>query len=213
MTDQRVEPRRRWPWLLSNAGILTVTVIVAGIGITTLVVMLLIADGAPDTERAKLQIEALKYGLGFFAAAGAVAALLVAVRRQLLAEHAHDLSERNHRLALQAQAHTETDATERRVTDLYTKAVEQLGSTDAAVRLGGLYALERVAQNNPTQRQTIVNVFCAYLRMPYTPPATTTPAKTGPVTELAPPGAVALSDRETRLGWPGRVVRSPGRVQ
>jgi hypothetical protein len=28
----------------------------------------------------------------------------------------------------------------------------------------------RVAQNNPDQRQTVVNVFCAYLRMPYQPP-------------------------------------------
>ncbi|MFC6566122.1 hypothetical protein [Actinoplanes utahensis] len=80
--------------------------------------MLLIAGNAEPAEQEKLQIEALKYGLGCFAAAGAAAALLLAVRRQLLAETVHDLSERNHRIALQAQAHTETDA---------------------AVRLGGLY--------------------------------------------------------------------------
>jgi hypothetical protein len=63
----------------------------------------------------------------------------------------------------------------RRITELYTKAVEQPGSDKAPVRLGGLYALERVAQDNPGQRQTIVDVICAYLRMPYdlpgTPPA------------------------------------------
>lgn len=34
------------------------------------------------------------------------------------------------------------------------------------MRLAGLYALERVAQNNPEHRQTIVDVLCAYLRMP-----------------------------------------------
>ncbi len=67
-------------------------------------------------------------------------------------------------------AMTEHDATERRVTDLYTKAAEQLGHDKAAVRLAGLYALERLAQDNPAHRQTIVNVICAYLRMPYTPP-------------------------------------------
>ncbi|SDM06349.1 pentapeptide repeat-containing protein [Nonomuraea jiangxiensis] len=72
-------------------------------------------------------------------------------------------------------AHTTHDATERRVTDLYTKAVEQLGHDKAAVRLGGLYALERLAQANPGHRQTIVNVICAYLRMPYTPPTTPDP--------------------------------------
>jgi uncharacterized protein YjbI with pentapeptide repeats len=157
---------------------MTAAVVVAGMGILALVVMLRIAADAPDAERAKLQIEALKYGLGFFAAAGAVAALLLAVRRQLLAEHTHDL-------AVKAQMHTEVDAAERRVTDLYTKAAEQLGSADAAVRLAGLYALERVAQNNPAQRQTIVNVLCAYLRMPYGAPAPARPAPAAAVTELS----------------------------
>jgi len=44
---------------------------------------------------------------------------------------------------------TDLDATERRITELYTKAVEQLGSDKAPVRLGGLYALERLAQDYP----------------------------------------------------------------
>jgi hypothetical protein len=55
------------------------------------------------------------------------------------------------------------------VTDLYTKAVEQLGSDKAPVRLGGLYALERLGNGNPPLRQTITDVLCAYLRMPYPP--------------------------------------------
>jgi hypothetical protein len=63
------------------------------------------------------------------------------------------------------------DATERRVTELYTKAVDQLGSDKAPVRFGGLYALERLAQEHPAHRQTIVNVICAYLRMPFIPAA------------------------------------------
>jgi len=70
---------------------------------------------------------------------------------------------------------TDQDAAQRRITELYTKAVEQLGSDKAPVRLGGLYALERLGQDNPSQRQTIVNVICAYLRMPFpaTPDSTT----------------------------------------
>lgn len=55
-------------------------------------------------------------------------------------------------------------------TDRYSKAAEQLGHAEAPVRLAGLYALEELAQNNFTLRQTIVNVISAYLRMPYTPP-------------------------------------------
>jgi hypothetical protein len=63
---------------------------------------------------------------------------------------------------------SDADAIER-VTDLYTKAADQLGSEKAPVRLAGMYALERLAQSTPEQRQTIVNVLCAYLRMPYAP--------------------------------------------
>jgi hypothetical protein len=76
--------------------------------------------------------------------------------------------------------HTERDATERRITELYTKAADQLGSDKAPVRLAGLHALERLAQNTPEQRQTIVDVICAYLRMPYTPPNEQSPAEEAP---------------------------------
>ncbi|MGW4410373.1 hypothetical protein ACWEJ6_40490 [Nonomuraea sp. NPDC004702] len=69
-----------------------------------------------------------------------------------------------------AAAHTTHDAAERRVTELYTKAAEQLGNAQAPVRLAGLYALERLAQDTPALRQTIVDVICSYLRMSYTPP-------------------------------------------
>lgn len=53
-----------------------------------------------------------------------------------------------------------------RVEHLSVKAVDQLGSDKAAVRHGGFYALERVAQDNPARRQTIVEVICVYLRAP-----------------------------------------------
>jgi hypothetical protein len=36
--------------------------------------------------------------------------------------------------------------------------------------LTALYTLERLANDNPGHRQTIVNIICAYLRMPWTPP-------------------------------------------
>ncbi|MFI6320631.1 pentapeptide repeat-containing protein [Nonomuraea sp. NPDC050556] len=52
-------------------------------------------------------------------------------------------------------------------TDRYGKAAEQLGHAAAPVRLAGLYALEQLAQNSPALRQTVVDVICAYLRMPY----------------------------------------------
>ncbi|MBV9163071.1 MAG: hypothetical protein JO281_16280, partial [Pseudonocardiales bacterium] len=99
--------------------------------------------------------------------------LLLAARRQRSTEqtleHQREVATANER-----------NAAEQRITELYTRAVDQLGAEKAPVRLGGLYALERLAQNNPTQRQTIVNVICAYLRMPYTPPDDQPPSEDDP---------------------------------
>lgn len=121
---------------------------------------------------ADLRVQAIKAGLTVAAGTGGAAALLLAARRQWLQErdqtHREATDEANRVHQERLAAITELDATERRITDLYTKAVDQLGSEKAPVRLGGLYALERLAQDNPNQRQTIVNVICAYLRMPYT---------------------------------------------
>lgn len=45
-----------------------------------------------------------------------------------------------------------------------------LGSGRATVRMAGLYALERLAQDQPAQRRPVVSLLCAYLRMPYQDP-------------------------------------------
>jgi hypothetical protein len=66
--------------------------------------------------------------------------------------------------------HTRAEQDRAYVTDTYTKAVEQLGHDEAPVRLGALYSLVSLAQDNPPRRQIVVDVLCAYLRMPYTPP-------------------------------------------
>ncbi|WP_158634432.1 pentapeptide repeat-containing protein [Amycolatopsis sp. WAC 01375] len=127
--------------------------------------------GLNDADLVKARLDALKIGLSVGVGSGGVVALYLAWRRQYSTEAtlAHQQSD-----AAATRAHQErvaedarADAIERRITELYLKAVEQLGSDKAPVRLGGLYALERLAQDNETQRQTIVNVFCAYLRMPY----------------------------------------------
>jgi uncharacterized protein YjbI with pentapeptide repeats len=110
----------------------------------------------PLPARMQARTEAVRTALAAAAGVGAAVTLLLAFRRQ-----------RHQELAT---AHNVHDAAERRVTELYTKAVEQLGSDKAPVRLGGLHALERLAQGNPGLQQTIVDVFCAYLRMPYAPP-------------------------------------------
>ncbi|MFD8562982.1 pentapeptide repeat-containing protein [Streptosporangium canum] len=156
------KPAARW--------IVPVTLLVGGVigGLA----WLLLGAGWSAAEATARQ-GAIQTALAAGAGVGAAVTLMLAFRRQRHQEHAAHvtayLAERNAALAEQVADNTKHDATERRVTDLYTKAVEQLGHASAAVRLGGLYALERLAQDNPGHRQTIVNVICAYLRMPYTP--------------------------------------------
>lgn len=50
------------------------------------------------------------------------------------------------------------------MTNRYTEAIGQLGSDSMSIKLGGIYALERIAQDSLRDRQTILDVLCAYLR-------------------------------------------------
>ncbi|MEV4349953.1 pentapeptide repeat-containing protein [Actinoplanes sp. NPDC049596] len=132
----------------------------------------LLGMAGPDPGR---RLDAIKTAFTVGLAAGGTLALLLATRRQWLqererlhAEHvAADTAERAERVAAAA----ERDAVERRMTELYVKAAEQLGSAKAAVRLAGLYALERLGQDNPGQRQVVMKVITSYLRMPFTRPS------------------------------------------
>ncbi len=59
------------------------------------------------------------------------------------------------------------------LTDRYSKAVEQLGSEQIEVRLGGIYALERLMQDSPADQPTIVETLAAFVRQHV--PRTTAP--------------------------------------
>ncbi|MFD6094765.1 pentapeptide repeat-containing protein [Nocardiopsis flavescens] len=55
--------------------------------------------------------------------------------------------------------------------DRFTTTYADLGSEHAAVRLGAVNALAHLADNAPSEdeAQMVIDVLCAYLRMPYTP--------------------------------------------
>jgi hypothetical protein len=55
-------------------------------------------------------------------------------------------------------------AREGHVTDRYTKAIEQLGSDRLDVRLGEIYALERIMIDSARDHPTIVDVLAAFVR-------------------------------------------------
>lgn len=52
----------------------------------------------------------------------------------------------------------------RLITERFSKAVEQLGSDKIEVRLGGIYALERIAQDSVRDHWTIMEVLTAFVR-------------------------------------------------
>ena len=53
---------------------------------------------------------------------------------------------------------------EGQVTDRYTKAIEQLGSDKLDVRIGGIYALERIARDSAKDHPTVMEVLTTFVR-------------------------------------------------
>jgi Pentapeptide repeats (8 copies) len=71
------------------------------------------------------------------------------------------------------------------VTDRYTKAIEQLGSDKLAVRIGGIYALERVARDSAKDHPTVMEVLAAFIREPPPPDLADSPVRPSASGELA----------------------------
>ena len=57
-------------------------------------------------------------------------------------------------------------STRLRLAELYAAAVERLGDPMPLARVGALHTLEALGQEHPLHRAAIVDVLCAYLRMP-----------------------------------------------
>ncbi|MFB6517691.1 pentapeptide repeat-containing protein [Streptomyces sp. NPDC056401] len=131
-----------WPvWIV--AGLAVVVVCVAG-GVAYWLVRRITEPvetlGVPDGIRLSIAI------LTVF---GAVLAGVYAYRKQRISE---------------GDAHR-ADATQ--FAERYSTAAGQLGHEGPAVRLAGVYAMARLADDWVEQRQVCVDVMCAYLRMPY----------------------------------------------
>ena len=93
---------------------------------------------ARDAARGRL----LTLAAGLFAAG----ALLFTARNFTLSRRTFELTEQG------------------QVTDRYTKAIEQLGSDKMDVRIGGIYALERVASDSPRDHPSVMEVLAAIVR-------------------------------------------------
>ena len=141
--DRRPRGYRPGPFAAIYAGLLA-----AGLAAAAVVYLVLVHD-VPGM--AANRADTLKTALLVIGGSGALAGLYVAYRKQRTDEANH----------LRDQ--------DKLFTERYTAAVAQLGSDKAAVRLGGVYALARIADDSERDRPTCLKVLCAYLRMPYDP--------------------------------------------
>jgi hypothetical protein len=108
------------------------------------------------------------------------------------------------------QLQTDRDLTrEGQVTDRYTGAIDQLGHKNVDVRLGGIYALARIAKDSPPDRVTVAEVLTAFIRghapwpprLPGQPPADTFPPDKLPLLQSRAPdvqAALTVLSRDRR---------------
>ena len=66
--------------------------------------------------------------------------------------------------AMNAQAEANKQTEHGRRQERFKNAIEHLGHESAAVRLGGRYELYHLAKETPELRQTVLNIFCTYIR-------------------------------------------------
>jgi uncharacterized protein YjbI with pentapeptide repeats len=141
-------------WHLGTALAVSFTVAVVGLaGLAWLAWVLLgLAGyrhhGAPEL---KDTVSVLQLVFATVAGAGALVALIVAYRRQKITE-----------------ADSVNDRT-RVFNERFTAIAAQLGDPQPAVRLAGVHAMAGLADDWKQNRQTCIDVLCAYLRLPHDP--------------------------------------------
>ena len=106
-------------------------------------------ETAVDNARGRL----LTLGAGLVAVAALVFTALNFSLLRRNSEKTDQWQRRTHELTEQGQ-----------VTDRYTKAIEQLGSDKLDVRIGGIYALGRIASDSARDHPTVIEVLSAFVR-------------------------------------------------
>jgi len=106
-------------------------------------------QAARDAARGRL----VTFGAGLFAAGALIFTALN-----------FDLLRRNSERADKWQQSTHALTEQGQMTDRYAKAIEQLGSDNLGVRVGGIYALERIAHDSERDHPTVMEMLTAFIR-------------------------------------------------
>ncbi len=144
-----INDRSTWFWII----VWVVLVLVASVVFSTMFWDWLSVGESNGTTIRKSGSEIIR-NLGLVIAA--IVALPLAIWRSIVAEHQATASQR--------QAET---AQRGLLNERYQKGAEMLGSVMLPVRLGGIYALARLAREHPEEYHTqIMQLFCAFVRIP-----------------------------------------------
>jgi len=84
------------------------------------------------------------------------------------------------------------------ITDRFTRAIEQFGSERPEIRLGGLYALERVARDSERDHDPVMEVLTSYIRSQCARPIGTTPTNTRSTSDDVQPVLSVIGRRDWR---------------
>jgi hypothetical protein len=87
-------------------------------------------------------------------------------------------------LSLQQVDNEQVLIREGQVTDRYNAAVTNIGDDSLEVRLGGIYALQRIMEDSPRDQPTIVNVLSTYIRTHAKNPERETGPLPGPTSDV-----------------------------
>lgn len=120
-------------------------------------------------------------------ALGAMAALVINIRKQDLAEQA-------------ARREIASAFTER-----FRAAASQLGGVSPAERLAGVYAMAALADEYPRRSQQCVDVLCGYLRLPFNPDTDNLASQTSTTataSESGAAGSIAKHHRDPPVRQP-----------
>jgi uncharacterized protein YjbI with pentapeptide repeats len=95
------------------------------------------------------------------------------------------------------------------VTDRFGKAIEEVASEQSTVRLGGIYALERLMHDSPADQGTIIEVLSAFVRSSV-PTGTVSTGNRSPADHVSPPNdvvsAITVLSRRDRSHDAGAVA-------
>ncbi|WP_433527756.1 pentapeptide repeat-containing protein (plasmid) [Nocardia pseudovaccinii] len=119
--------------------------LIAGLGVAFAAYGFLRLFTRVDATKQAAEIDVTRLALTVVAGVGGVVALVIAYRRQ-------------------------RDLEQSRFVERFGAAAAQLGATDVAVRIAGVYAMAGVAdESDGLRRQQCIDVLCGYLRLPYSP--------------------------------------------